>query len=113
MEQASSGVGFREVDREGNPVRPEPRTAGPEAWTTKSGPTLNPFIMALWLLAAALIGGGVGAFLYAMANQFSPNGQVPISFLVLTNAPYAIFLGIAALLCLLFWHALQWQRRRA
>jgi hypothetical protein len=37
---------------------------------------------------------------------------MPASFLLFTLAPYAIFAGLAALICLLFWHALQWQRRR-
>jgi hypothetical protein len=113
MNQPPSGAtGFREVDRDGNPLPHETGATEPPAWTPGARAALNPFIVVLWLFALGLIAGGAAAFFYGMGNQLSPNGQVPVSFLVLTNAPYAILLGIAALLCLLFWHALQWQKRR-
>jgi hypothetical protein len=112
MEQPSSGtVGFREVDREGKPVSPEPKAAEGAAWTSRSWPAVNPFIVALWLLALALIAGGVSVFLNSAMVAGPMGGGMPLSFLIFTLAPYAVFGGLVTIVCLLFWHALQWQRR--
>ncbi|TLM82897.1 hypothetical protein FDW83_10860 [Pseudarthrobacter sp. NamE2] len=112
MDQQASAVGFREVDQHGNPI-----PAGLETLQAEAGrrpvPSVNPFIVALWLIAAALIGGGAWAIASAMANSMPVNGQVPVSYIVLTFAPYLIVTGVAAVVGLLFWHALQWQRRRS
>ncbi|WP_411375309.1 hypothetical protein ACLH0K_02560 [Arthrobacter sp. MPF02] len=110
MEQQASAVGFREVDQHGNPVPAGPETPQAEAGR-RPAPTVNPFIAALWLIAAALIGGGAWAITSAMANTMPASGQVPVSYIVLTFAPYLIVTGVAAVVGLLFWHALQWQRR--
>ena len=110
MEQGPSGaIGFREVDRDGNPVIDDGRAAA-----ESSGGVLavNPFIGALWLLTILLIGGGAWVFLNADSIMGpSPSGGMPVSFLAFTFAPYAIFAGLIALIGLLFWHALQWRRR--
>ena len=113
MEQGTAGaVGFREVDPDGNPVRSEAPAEREDGYDGGSALTVNPFIAALWLLAAALIGGGAWVFLNANSMVGPSAGGMPTSFLVFTFAPYAIFAGLAALVCLLFWHAVQWQRRR-
>ena len=113
MEQApSQAIGFREVDRDGNPM---PEDNEQEARNSGGGstPAINPFIAALWLLTVILIGGG--AWIFANADTFvgPGSGGMPAQFLVFTFAPYAVFAGIAALISLLLWHALQWQRKRA
>lgn len=63
MDQQQSGaLGFREVDRDGNPVPPEVEGEEP-AGRLKSWPAPNPFIIALWLIAAGLIAGGLAALI--------------------------------------------------
>lgn len=113
MEQGPAGaIGFREVDRDGNPVH-ETATGTPEGSGRESAFAVNPFIAILWLLATLLIGGGAWVFVNAnsMVGAYA-GGGMPASFLIFTFAPYAIFAGLAAFICLLFWHAMQWQRRR-
>jgi hypothetical protein len=113
MEQGREGtVGFREVDPDGNPVRSEAPAERLDGHGRGNAFAVNPFIAALWLLAAALIGGGAWVFLNANSMVGPSAGGMPTSFLVFTFAPYAIFAGLAALVCLMFWHAIQWQRGR-
>jgi hypothetical protein len=110
MEQQAGMIGFREVDQDGNPL-PETTSGGASEAGTSVG--VNPFIVALWVLAAALIGGGAAAIFGAATDTTSINGQLPLSYLVLTFAPHLIVTGVAAVVVLMFWHAWQWQRRRA
>jgi hypothetical protein len=112
MDQQQSGViGFREVDRDGNPV-PSELDEPEQAGTGRSWPAPNPFIVALWLLVAGLIAGGTSALLRGplaigpMSDGFSP------AFVVFTFAPQVVLAGFATLIILLFWHAWHWQRRR-
>jgi hypothetical protein len=113
MEQPTGTVGFREVDRNGNPVSGE---AYPAVAEDQSGSGfvagVNPFIVLLWILAALLVGGGAFALINATLATGPMGGTMPISFVLLTFAPFAILIGLAAVICLLFWHARQWQRRR-
>ncbi|UUL76544.1 hypothetical protein NG819_01600 [Pseudarthrobacter sp. Fe7] len=112
MDQQQSGaLGFREVDRDGNPVPPgleDPRHTGTErSWTAP-----NPFIVVLWLLAVGLIAGGLAALLggpmsVGMADRAS------FEYLVFAFAPQGISGGAAVLLALLFWHAWRWQSRHS
>lgn len=113
MEQGPAvTIGFREVDSDGNPVTDQARAGTAEDSGRGDAFAVNPFIAVLWLLAAALIGGGAWVFLNANSMVGPSTAGMPASFLVFTFAPYAIFAGLAALICLLFWHALHWQRRR-
>jgi hypothetical protein len=73
---------------------------------------VNPFIVALWLLAGLLVGGGVWAFLNANFTTGPSSGSMPVSFVIFTFAPHAVLSGIIAVIGLLLWHAHQWQRRR-
>ena len=77
-----------------------------------SRPAINPSIAALRLLAAMLMGGWIRIF--ANADTFVGLGSsgMPAQFLVFTFAPYMVFAGLAALISLLPWHGLQWQRKR-
>jgi hypothetical protein len=113
MEQVPAhAIGFREVDRDGNPIREDNEQAAPNP---EGGSMLafNPFIAALWLLTAVLIGGGTWIFANADIFLGVGSGGTPAQFLVFSFTPYAVFAGIAALISLLLWHALQWQRKRA
>ena len=113
MDQQQSGaLGFREVDRDGNPVLPEPADTGPaETAGTWSGP--NPFIVVLWLLAAGLIAGGVGTLLRGPVALGPISNGFSFDFVLFTFAPQLALAGFATLVFLLFWHAWNWQRRRS
>jgi len=112
-QQPSGANGFREVDRDGNPVDEDHLPGATGDFGRGNALAVNPFIAALWLLTILLIGGGAAVFLNAdsMVGP-SAGGGMPTSFLIFTFAPYALFAGLAALISLLFWHALQWQKRR-
>jgi hypothetical protein len=114
MEQSAGMLGFREVDQDGNPVGPGDGAAVAEDQPGGRFPAaVNPFIVALWVLAATLLGGGVWAFLNASVAIGPSPGSMPLSFVVFTFAPHAALSGIIAIIGLLFWHAHQWQRKRA
>ncbi|MCU1567842.1 MAG: hypothetical protein JWQ56_2779 [Pseudarthrobacter sp.] len=114
MEQTAGMTGFREVDPDGNPVGPEEGAAGAEDQPGgRFFAAVNPFIVALWVLAATLLAGGVGAFLNANVAIGPSSGSTPLSFVVFTFAPHAALSGSIAITGLLFWHAHQWQRKRS
>lgn len=109
MDQQQSGaLGFREVDRDGNPVPPEPE--GMEK--APSWPAPNPFIVVLWMLAAALVAGGAAALLSGPVVTGPSSNGIPLAYIVYTFAPQVVVAGFATVVFLLFWHAWQWQRRR-
>jgi hypothetical protein len=112
MEQPGSAIEFREVDQDGNPVSGSVGSGAGEGSESSPLPAVNPFIAALWLLAIVLIGGGTLIFINANSMVGPTTSGMPASFLMFTFAPYAIVAGLAAAICLLFWHAFQWQRRR-
>lgn len=111
MEQASaSGIGFREVDQEENPevhtsVAAQAPSRHDSHWS------VNPFIAVLWLLAAVLVVGGISVLSTVTFNPGPMGGPPAVSFLMMTFAPHALLVGVVVVLCLLFWHAWQWQRR--
>jgi hypothetical protein len=110
-QSSASGIDFREVDQDKSPTGGAPAGAqGP----LRGGPhrLINPFIAVLWLLAAALVGGGIWVLSNGAFNPGPMSGPAAISFLMMTFAPHTILIGLAVVLCLLFWHAVQWQRRR-
>ena len=113
MEQAAGTIGFREVDQDGNPAGPGDGAAVAEDQPGGRIPAaVNPFIVALWVLAATLLGGGVWAFLNTNVAIGPSPASMPLSFVVFTFAPHAALSGIIAIIGLLFWHAHQWQRKR-
>jgi len=112
MDQQPSGVvGFREVDRDGNPVPPE--REGPEpAAAARLGTAPNPFIAVLWLLAAGLMVGGVAALTQGPIAMAPMRDGFSVAFIIFTFAPQLVLIGIATVVILLLWHAWRWQRRR-
>jgi hypothetical protein len=114
MEQPAATIGFREVDRDGNPVVAEDHaTADGDRTGRRIVTVVNPFIVALWVIAAMLVGGGASAFLNTNLAVGPSSGSMPVSFVIFTFAPYAVLSGTITAICLLFWHANQWQRRRS
>ncbi|WP_349034611.1 hypothetical protein [Pseudarthrobacter sp. SORGH_AS 212] len=73
---------------------------------------MNPFIAMLWLLATALLTGGIWAMATMMFTAGPMGGPPTLSFVMMTFAPQGLLVGTVLVLCLLFWHAWQWQRRR-
>ncbi|WP_457947850.1 hypothetical protein ACTAQI_18640 [Pseudarthrobacter sp. alpha12b] len=112
MDQQQSGaLGFREVDRDGNPVPPELEGTG-DAGTERSWSPPNPFIVVLWLLSAGLIAGGTAALLNGPMVMGPSSSGIPLAYVLFTFAPQVVIAGFATLVFLLFWHAWHWQRRR-
>ncbi|MGN7149944.1 hypothetical protein ACTHQ6_13220 [Arthrobacter sp. SAFR-179] len=112
MEQQSAALGFREVDRDGNTVLP----ASDDTGTTRVGGhrfAPNPFIVVLWVMAAALIAGGVGTLLRGPVAIGPLSNGFSFDFVLFTFAPQLALTGFATAVFLLFWHAWHWQRHRA
>ncbi|SLK13325.1 hypothetical protein [Arthrobacter sp. P2b] len=57
-QQPSGANGFREVDRDGNPVDEDHLPGATGDFGRGNALAVNPFIAALWLLTILLIGGG-------------------------------------------------------
>lgn len=110
-------IGFREIDEHGNAVTAisphTPELVDPE----RSRPSINPFVVALWVLNVGLAWFGAWALTTATSAIISPTpSQEPesaqLNFLMLSNAPYALLAAVLLTAALLFWHAAQWQKKR-
>ena len=110
----NASTSFREIDEHGN-AHPHDPAGTPEEETRKF--RVNPFVVVLWVLNGALmvfvvwvISGSLepGAFSTEPAS-----GSVPVIFILMNVAPQLALLSGLATVALLFWHAWQWQRRRA
>ncbi len=110
-------IGFREIDEHGNAVKaisphvPEPADPG------SSRLSVNPFVIALWVLDVGLAWFGAWALTTATSAIITPtSNQGPesaqLNFLMLSNAPYALLAAVLLTAALLFWHAAQWQKKR-
>lgn len=75
---------------------------------------INPFIVALWVVVSGLIVASLGALTIAQETVNSgPTGPaMPLSYILISFAPYVMSAGLLGLLGLLFWHAAQWRRNR-
>ncbi|WP_157371082.1 hypothetical protein [Arthrobacter sp. Leaf141] len=115
MEQPMGAVTFREVDQHGNRIPDGGAGEPPEPGEKSPGFSVNPFIVVLWLLAAALVVGGL-AVLFGGAGttvmSFGSTNGPPLAYLLMSFSPQLIVSGLATAMVLLFWHAFQWQRRR-
>ncbi|WP_045731187.1 hypothetical protein [Pseudarthrobacter chlorophenolicus] len=108
----ASGINFREVDQDGESgVYAAP--AEHELAGQKTRWLFNPFIAVLWLLAALLVGAGISALSTMMFTAGPINGPGALPFLMMTFAPHTLIIGVVLILCLLFWHAWQWQKHRS
>lgn len=134
-------INFREMDSQGRPTgygrMPDPagtgRTGGAQAGAADFSGTgfgvahldaadsgqpgrlmINPFIVALWVVVSGLIVASFGAFTIAQETVNSgPTGPaMPLSYILISFAPYVMFAGLLGMIGLLFWHAAQWRRNR-
>ena len=114
-------IGFREIDEHGNAVQAvSPHVPEPADRERKRAP-LNPFIIALWVMDAGLAWLGVWALATSVgALVSSPQFVQPaesaeaaqMKFILLSNAPYVLLAALLITAGLLFWHAVQWQKKR-
>lgn len=76
--------------------------------------SVNPFVVALWVLVAGLILAAFGAFTIAQEtlNTPMPAESPQLGYMLMSFAPFLLFAGLLGLLGLLFWHATQWRRTR-
>jgi hypothetical protein len=109
MDEARSRIEFREIDEHGNAL--EHHLGTPEAARRAA---VNPFIIGLWVLEAALIIAIMVIFNEGMA-AFSPGPgtTVPLAYILMNMIPQLLLAAALVLATLLFWHAWQWQKRKA
>lgn len=73
-------------------------------------PRRNPWLIALWILAAALL--AAGAFLLSQSGTVTTGGIVPyfvLPAIALSLAPWLIGTGLAAVVGAVLVHALRWR----
>lgn len=114
-------IGFREIDAHGNAVQAvSPHVPEPADRERKRTP-INPYIIALWVMDAGLAWLGVWALATSVgAIVSSPQFVQPaesaeaaqMKFILLSNAPYVLLAALLITAGLLFWHAVQWQKKR-
>jgi hypothetical protein len=100
------------------PPGPAPGQPGPYEEADpgqRSGLAVNPFIATLWVFVAVLLVSPFAVFTLAQEslNSNTEPQIMPVSYMWITFAPQILFAGLVGLLGLVFWHAAQWQRKRA
>jgi hypothetical protein len=104
-------VVVRELDAHGQEIQPSAQDGPPEEEPVP-GRGINPYLVVLWVIAAGLIVGGIAMIAKARDPLSSgPGGSLPLSYLLVTVAPFALLGGTLTCIALLFWHAVQWQKR--
>lgn len=112
----SASASFREIDEHGNPIPHELLPSEPAAAEARKF-SINPFIVVLWVLNAALV-MLVG---WVMSTSFGPTAypifaegpsNSPFLFVLMNSLPQILPLPFVTTTALLFWHAWQWQKRR-
>ncbi|MFJ4229951.1 hypothetical protein ACIPYV_20485 [Paenarthrobacter nicotinovorans] len=111
-------IGFREIDEHGNAVQAVSPHVPESPDPPRKGFPVNPFIVALWVNAAGLLWLGLWAVATAAGAMTSPapyqsTQSAQFMYMMLSNAPYALLAGILITAALLFWHGLQWQKKRS
>jgi hypothetical protein len=114
MEQDQGNhIRFREVDQDGKPIDQEALLHGEGVDAVSPSLTsVNPFIIALWLVAVILLAGGVWVSANAASMMGTTSGTPPLAYILLNFAPWAVLAGMLDALALLFWHAIEWQRKK-
>lgn len=114
-DESHERIGFREIDEHGNAVRAVNPHAPEDPERGRRRVLVNPFVVALWVLDAGLVWFCFWAF-DAVAAMAGPTAQSPsaqVNFMVLQSVPYVLPGTILVTAALLFWHAFQWQKKRA
>lgn len=108
---SNARVVVRELDAHGQETESSGQVGLPEEELVR-GWGINPYIVVLWVIAAGLIVGGIAMIAKARDPLSSgPGGSLPLSYLLITVAPFALLGGTLTCIALLFWHGAQWQKR--
>ncbi len=109
----NASASFREIDEHGNAVLHHPAAAPDEIRKIR----FNPFIVALWILNAALVlfvgwimNASLGPTFYGGLVEGPANG--PLFVVLMNSLPQMLPLPLLTTVALLFWHSWQWQKRR-
>ncbi len=108
-------IGFREIDEHGNAVPAVSPHVPEQPDPARRRIAVNPFIIALWVLDAALTIFGFWAFSEAAAGMAGPtqfNTSAQLSYMLMSYTPYVLLGSLLLTAGLLFWHAVQWQKKR-
>ncbi|UKA58954.1 hypothetical protein [Arthrobacter sp. FW306-2-2C-D06B] len=109
MDEAHARIEFREIDEHGNAL--EHHLENPEATTRAS---VNPFIIGLWVLELALVIAIMVIINEAMTPYTpSPGNTMPMAYVLTTMTTPLLQAAALILATLLFWHAWQWQKKKA
>lgn len=110
MDEAHGRIEFREIDEHGNAL--EHHLGAVEVPQRRAA--VNPFIIGLWVLELALIIGIMVIINEAMAPLTpTPGNTMPFPFILMNMTPQLLQATALILATLLFWHAWQWQKRKA
>ncbi|MEW1823782.1 hypothetical protein AB0323_23735 [Arthrobacter sp. NPDC080031] len=110
MDEAQARIEFREIDEHGNALE---HHLGPVEEPQRRA-ALNPFIIGLWVLEMALAIAIMVIINEAMTPFNSSLGNpMPIAYILSTMTPQLLQTAALILATLLFWHAWQWQKRKA
>ncbi|MGM7776347.1 hypothetical protein ACSVHC_10080 [Arthrobacter sp. KNU-44] len=109
MDEAQGRIEFREIDEHGHSL--EHHVESPEAARRVA---VNPFIIGLWVLELALVIAIMVIINEAMAPFIpSPGNSMPFAYVLMNMTPQLLQAAALILATLLFWHAWQWQKRKA
>ncbi|MGO4587031.1 hypothetical protein AB4Z38_24585 [Arthrobacter sp. 2RAF6] len=109
MDEAHGRIEFREIDEHGNAL--EHHLESPEAARRAA---VNPFIIGLWVLEL-----GLAIAIMVIINEAmtpftpTPGNTMPFAYFLSTMTPQLLQSAALILATLLFWHAWQWQKRKA
>ncbi|WP_441433733.1 hypothetical protein [Arthrobacter sp. 2RAF22] len=110
MDEAHGRIEFREIDEHGNAL--EHHLGAVEVPQRRAA--VNPFIIGLWVLELALVIGIMVIINEAMAPLTpTPGNTMPFPFILMNMTPQLLQATALILATLLFWHAWQWQKRKA
>ncbi|MGO4859312.1 hypothetical protein [Arthrobacter sp. 2MCAF14] len=109
MDEAQGRIEFREIDEHGHSL--EHHVESPEAARRAA---LNPFIIGLWVLELALV-IAIMVIINEAMTPFTPTpgNTMPFAYFLATMIPQLLLAAALILATLLFWHAWQWQKRKA
>ncbi|MBB6405980.1 hypothetical protein [Arthrobacter sp. AZCC_0090] len=110
MDEGQARIEFREIDQHGNSL--EHHLEPPEAAQRRS--SVNPFIIGLWALEFLLVIAIMVIINEAMTPFTpSPGNTMPFAYVLMNMTPQLLQAAALILATLLFWHAWQWQKRKA
>ena len=110
MDEAQGRIEFREIDEHGNSL--EHHLGAVEVAQRRAA--VNPFIIGLWGLELGLVIAIMVIINEAMAPYTPiPGNTMPFAYVLMNMTPQLLQAAALILATLLFWHAWQWQKKKA